>query len=659
MCFLQPWCKLPVAIILVLLSNVLVAQVPATEKTISIDSVIIRARAASRNLMEQPYTEPNSIVPSINRLKRKDIERTGATNILEAMNYIPGALIETRGRQVKQFFSVRGQKYPYPDYALNGVWQKEFEELPYFFSTSYIEEIEIIRSSAALLTGLSGLTGLVNIRTKEYTSPETRIEFEYGSFNSIHSHISNGNKFGNISYAAGLGYDHTSGPSGKHSAESMTDLYTLVGWQPSEKLNVKANLFMLYGSREMRIAEIPADKRYRDMIQNFDPIRTVLTNIKTVYRPNSILSTELQLFMSHRNPVFNDEVKETSSNEKDYEYGLNFIQAVAITPLNTLRFGGLYNRWIAPNGKRFYTGRRCDVETFSVVVVDEHRIGGVTVDGGIRWTNAHLNEYGAFNIEGDGAAFRNVTSIQDEWEAPAVQGSLGASYMPGRFFSVFLNFAAGKVQPRRGSLDVNMVEPLNETRYKFDLGSAADFNNAGKFTLTAFRVSQKNAIALSGQTWLDPVTNIRRELYENRDQDQYGVEFEYSGRQILDIVQPFANFVIMKSLFDEEGNMKTNKENPVFIGAAGFFVNWRSFDFNLLGKYVSGFENDRFAVPSEGPQPLGDYGTVDVTAGYTLKSKVPVRFYLKSRNTGDRHYSTVIGYPDYGRMIFGGIQVKL
>ena len=338
------------------------------------------------------------------------------------MNFIPGALIETRGRQVKQFFSVRGQKYPYPDYAVNGVWQKEFEEIPYFFSTSDIEEIEIIRSSAALLTGLSGLTGLVNIRTKEYTSPETRVEFEYGSFNSIHSHISNGNKIGNFSYAAGLGYDHTSGPSGKHSAESMTNLYTQVGWQPSGKLNVKANLFMLNGSRELRIAEVPADKRYRDMIQNFDPIRTILTNIKTIYRPNSVLSTEIQLFMSHRNPVFNDEVKETPSNEKDYEYGINFIQSVALTPLNTLRFGGLYNRWIAPNGKRFYTGRRCDVETFSAVIVDEHRIGNVTVDGGIRWTNAHLNEYGAFNIEGDGAAFKNVTPIQDEWESPIGPG---------------------------------------------------------------------------------------------------------------------------------------------------------------------------------------------------------------------------------------------
>lgn len=628
-------------------------------QSIEIDSVIIKARTASRNLMEKPYTEPNSILTSISRLTRRDIAKTGATNVVEAMNYIPGALIETRGRQVKQFFSVRGQKYPYPDYAVNGVWQKEFEEIPYFFSTSDIEEIEIVRSSAALLTGLSGLTGLVNIRTREYTEQETNLELEYGSYNTLHSHISNGGKFGSFSYAAGLGHDRTSGPSGKHAAETMTNLYTQLGWKPSEKLDVKANVFMLNGTREMRIAELPADKRYRDMIQNFDPIRTILTNLKTIYRPDARLSSEVQVFLSHRNPIFNDEVKATSSNEKDYEYGVNFIQSVALTPLNTLRFGGLYNHWIAPNGKRFYMGKRCDVETFSAVIVDEHRIGAVTIDAGLRWTNAHLNDYGAFNIEGDGAAFRNVTPVTDEWESPTLQGSIGASYNPGNWFSVFFNTAAGQVTPRRGTLDVNMIEPSEETRYKFDLGFTGNFRSAGRATVTAFSVMQENAIALSGQTYLDAETNIRMELYENRDQNQYGVEFEYSSPRLFNLVQPFTNFTVMKSLVDDEGKMVTNKENPVFIAAEGFLMNHKSFDMNVLFKYVSKFENERFGVPADSPQPLGDYMTVDINAGYTTKGKVPVRFYLKSKNLTNQHYSTVIGYPDYGRMIFGGIQVKI
>lgn len=627
-------------------------------KTYEIDSVIITARKESRNLMEKPYTEPNSLLPSISKISYEDIRKQGATNVVEAMNYIPGGLIETRGRQVKQFFSVRGQKYPYPDYAINGVWQKEFEELPYFFSASDIEEIEIVRSSAALLTGLSGMAGLINIKTREYTSAETNLELEYGSFNSLHTHLSNGNKIGHFSYSTGIGYDKSDGPSGKHAKEEMADLYSQVHWQPSDKLSIKANLFYLDGKRELRIAELPADIRYREMVQNFDPIRSVLSNIKMVYRPSEKLSSELQLFYSYRNPTFNDEVKETSSNEKDSEWGLNFIQSVSVTRLNILRFGGLYNHWVAPNGKRFYTGKRCDTETFSGVLVDEQRIGAATLDAGIRWTRTYLNDYGAFNIEGDGAQFKNVTPIQDQWEPALLQGSLGASYLVNNWLSFYFNSAAGQIKPQQGSLNTDLSVPLNESRIKFDLGAIRRIGNSGKMTLTAFGVFQKNAITLSGDTYLDTLTNIRRVLYLNRDQNQIGLEFEIVSPKLFNLLDPFLNFTLMKSSMMEGGDMVTNKENPVLIVNAGLYMKRKSFDFNLLCKYVSSFENDRFASITDGPQPLGDFFTIDYSEGYTTKGKIPVRIYLRTKNLTGKKYSTVIGYPDYGRMIFAGVQIK-
>lgn len=632
------------------------SNIPAN--TIEIDSVVIRAKRETRNLMKRPYTEPNSILPVISKLSSADIKRQGATNLIEAMNYIPGGLIETRGRQVKQFFSVRGQKYPYPDYAIDGVWQKEFEELPYFFSTSDIEEIEIVRSSAALLTGLSGMAGLINVKTREYSTMETNVEMEYGSFNSMHTHLSNGSKIGNFSYSAGLGYDKSDGPSGKHAKEEIADLFTQLKWQPSEKISVKANLFYLDGKREMRLAELPADKRYRDMIQNFNPVRAVLTNIKTIFSPNLRLSSELQLFYSYRNPTFNDEVKLTASNEKDSEYGFNFIQSVSVTELNILRFGALYNHWVAPNGKRFYTGKRCDTETFSAVIVDEQRIGPVTLDAGIRLTRTYMNDYGAFNIEGDGAAFKNVTSIQDQWEPAIIQGSLGASYRINNLLSAYFNSAAGQVKPRQGSLTTELNVPLNELRYKFDLGIIRSIGTNGKVSATAFGVVQNDAIALSGDTYLDVATNIRRELYLNRDQDQYGLEFEIMSPEIFRMFEPFLNFTVMKSSVTESGNRVTNKENPVLISSGGLYFKKKNIDINLFGKYISKFENDRFAVPADGPQPLGDFFTADLTGGYTIKGKIPTRVYFKVKNISDKRYSTVIGYPDFGRMIYGGLQIK-
>jgi len=628
------------------------------QKTYKIDSVIIRARSEPRNLMVKPYAEPNSILPSISKVSYDYIRKQGATNVIEALNYIPGGLIETRGRKVKQFFSVRGQKYPYPDYAINGVWQKEFEELPYFFSTSDIEEIEIIRSSAALLTGLSGLSGLINIRTREYSNLETNIELEYGSFNTLHTHLSHGNKLGNFSYSTGLGYDRSEGPSGKHAKEGMADFYSQFKWQPSDKLTIKGNLFYLNGKRELRIAEIPADSRYRDLRQNYDPVRAVLTNIKMVYRPVEKLSSELQLFYTHRNPIFNDEVKETSSSEKDAEWGINFIQSVAVSPLNTIRIGGLYNHWIAPDGKRFYIGKRCDTETFSAVMVDEQRIGPLILDAGIRWTRTYLNDYGAFNIEGSGSQFKNVTPIKDEWEPSILQGSFGASYRINNFVSLYTNSAAGQIKPRNGSLNSDLSEPLNETRYKLDIGVIRSFRMSGKATLTFFSVLQKNAIVLSGETYLDPITNIERELYLNRDQKQSGIEIEIISPKLFKIVEPFINLTFMKSSMNEAGEIITNKENPVFIASGGLFINNKSFDLNIICKYVSPFENDRFANPDDGNQPLGDFFSIDLSEGYTTKGRVPVRIYVRTKNLTGKKYSTVTGYPDFGRMIFAGVQIK-
>jgi outer membrane cobalamin receptor len=623
-----------------------------------IDSVNVTAQREIRNLLKAPYTEPFSLQPAISTIKYDEMLKQGALTVIDAVNYVPGGLTETRGRQVKQFFSVRGQKYPYPDYAVNGVWQQEFQELPYFFSASDIEEIEIVRSSAALLTGLSGMAGLINIRTKQYTVPETSAEIEYGTFNSFHGHISTGGKAGRIGYRLGAGYDKSDGPDGKHANETMANINAGIDWILSDRLALKATLFYLDGKRQLRLAEPPADQRYINTVQSFDPYRALISNVKVAYRPSKSLSTEVQLFYSYRNPTFNDEVKNTSSNERDYEAGLNIMQSVSLSKSNTLRFGGLYNRWIAPEGKRFYIGKRCDTETYSGVIVDEQQIGHVTLDGGIRWTRAYLNEYAAFNIEGEGGLFKNVTPIVDSWEPAIMQGNMGATWRYNNDLSFYFNAAAGQINPRRGALNEDMDELKNETRVKLDFGTALKFARSGKMSLTAFRVMQKDAIALSGTTYTDTITGMVRELYLNRGQDQTGIEFEISSPPVFGMINSFLNFTLMRSELEKEGETITNRENPVFITAGGVYFKKKRTDLNIMCKYVSRFENERFASAAAGPQPLGDYLNIDVTGGYSFNTRIPVRLYFKIRNLTGKKYSTVIGYPDYGRMIYLGMNLN-
>jgi hypothetical protein len=409
----------------------------------------------------------------------------------------------------------------------------------------------------------------------------------------------------------------------------------------------------------LRMAEAPADKKYIDMLQSFDPYKALISNVKIAYRPTDKLSTEVQLFYSFRNPTFNDEAKATSSNEKDYETGVNFMQSVALSKSNTLRFGGLYNRWIAPNGKRFYIGKRCDTETLSGVIVDEQQIGHFTFDAGIRWTKAYLNEYAAFNIEGEGTLFKNVTPIKDSWEPGIFQSSLGATWRTNHHLSFYLNAAAGQIQPRRGSVNENLKELKNESRLKIDLSAVKKFGESGKMTLTGFWVLQENAIALSGTTYKDPVSGMVRELYVNRGQNQRGLEYELVSPRLFNLISPFLNFTWMKSEMKKDGSMVRNRENPIFISSGGIYLNQKGMDLNILGKYVSPFENQRFASVSAGPQPLGDYVNIDINGGYSFKSKIPVRCYFKVQNVTDKRFSTVIGYPDFGRMIYLGMNLNI
>ncbi|MBN2632113.1 MAG: TonB-dependent receptor plug domain-containing protein [Bacteroidales bacterium] len=637
---------------------ILLFPVNLAGQVIDIDTVRIIPQPWYIEILEKPSGEPQSLAPAINIITETKIAKQGANTLIEAMNYIPGGLTETRGRQVKQFFSVRGQKYPYPDYAINGVWQKEFEELPYFFQASDIEELEIIRSSAALLTGLSGLSGLINVKTREYDNFEGRIQTEYGTWNTLHTHVSAGDGAEHFSYAAGAGFDRTDGPAGKHAYEQMATIYGRFNWMLTNKLTLNSSIYYLDGEREMRLAEPPADTRYIDMIQGFDPYRAVLSNIRALYRSGEKASSEIQLSFAHRNPLFYDEVKETTSGEKDYEFGVNYLQSIALASSNILRFGGLYSRWIAPNGKRFYTGKRCDIETYSAVITDEHRTGSLTLDAGFRWTKTYLREYGAFNIEGEGAQFKTVTPIADEWEPAIVQGTLGAAWDISGKLSLHFNSAAGQLKPRQGTLTETMTVPLNETRFKFDLGLVKRSSWDGKFTTTLFSVIQKNAIVLSGSTYLDPETNIRRELYLNRDQKQWGLEFDFTAPEFYNFIRPFFNFTAMRSKMEKDGAMVTNRENPLFIAGGGLYMEKRGFDLNVFFKYVSEFENDRFVSAEAGPQPLGDFLSFDLNGGYTTKWKMPVRFFAKVRNLTNLKYSTVNGYPDFGRLLYAGIEVR-
>jgi outer membrane receptor protein involved in Fe transport len=113
----------------------------------------------------------------------------------------------------------------------------------------------------------------------------------------------------------------------------------------------------------------------------------------------------------------------------------------------------------------------------------------------------------------------------------------------------------------------------------------------------------------------------------------------------------------MSNRAEVAGKMERNRQLPQYIGNAGIYLQRRQLDFACFGKYTSAFENTRFAAPDANnivwPQPLGDFITFDLTAGWSFGN---TRFYFEIQNLTDEKFSTVVGYPDFGRRLTVGIR---
>jgi outer membrane receptor protein involved in Fe transport len=627
----------------------IVLEVDTIRETVTVNA------GAPLQLLDHPQAEPPALQASISAVDRFQIEKQGAKTVMDALNYVPGSWTETRGRKEKQLYSVRGQRYPYPEYSINGALFREFYEVPYFLSAEDIERIEILRSSATLLSGISGLAGVIDITPRKYDRRETTWLAEYGSLDSYRLHLSHGQRVGKLSYGLGFGGSHTDGPENRRGAERMLNLFGNADWKPLNSLSIQGTVLYGEGKRELVQAVAPAANQYRTAIQSFDPVREVSTSVKVLYKPTGRLSSQFTFGYSNRHNTYVATTGTTTQKTRDYdhEWDLNFIQSVALSESNVLRIGGNYNHWIAPFGKRFYSGRRSDLETYSVSVVDEHRFGRLLLDGGLRYQRTYINEYGAYNIDGTSTMFTRVPSIVNQWEPAQLSGSLGATYFLTEKISLRGNFLTGTVEPRRGTLTVDLEEPEKEHKTMVDAGLHLVRDQIGEFSLTGFYIKQKNAIALSGTT--RTVNGRIMELYVNRDQDSKGLEFEFKSRPIFDNISLFFNATAMDSRARLQESMTRDAETPRFIMGGGILGKKRAFDYNLYWKFISAYESARFAS-SAVPQPLGDFHSLNANVGYSFGKRERIRIYFEVTNLTDDRFSTVVGYPDYGRRFQVGIR---
>ena len=621
----------------------------------------ININASSKyNPIDKPQMESLSINQTIIHINQQEINKQNSATIIDAMNFIPSGHTESRGRKVKQFFSIRGQQYPYPDISINGIVLKEFHESTYFFHAANIDKIEIIPTTSAILKGFSPMAGIINVKTTQFTNPTTLVNMEYGSFNSIKSNISHGTKKNNLSYSTSLSFTKTDGPEKKHAAEKISNLYGHIKYQPRDNFHIQSDIFYIKGYRELALAEMPASKKFLNLIQEYDPINTLLTNIKIYHKQSSKSASEVYFYYSNRKPELkvqnNPDSPIQKFNEYDTEFGGKWIQSLNIFPNNYLKLATSFTQWYAPEGKRFFIGKECKSNTYSAIITNEHKFENLSINTGLRFDREYFDKYGAFNIDGSSVGFKKVTAINNEWQQPIIISNFGINYDLNTLNSFSINFAYGQIDSRKGSLNSDFQKPQNEKQTKFDF-TLKNHSNYRNLSISGFYTYQKDAIILNGKTFTDSATGLIHEFYENRNQFNQGIELAFRSHRIYNIAELFFNSTIMQSKYDEINITKINKRFPQILLNSGLYADYKNFDLNFFLKYVSKYENDRFS--DSGMQPLGDYTHIDISAGYTAQKLNNSRIYLHIKNLINMKYSSVVGYPDFGREIKIGINIKI
>ena len=602
-----------------------------------------------RDLLERPFTESPGLETSTSVVDREDIEQMHAYSVVDALNYVPGAWTETRGRKVKSFFSIRGQRYPYPGYLIDGAWFREFHEINYYMSAANFDRIDVVRSSSALLLGPGGMTGMVNLIPRTYSQRETQLETLYGTHNTLRGNMTHGEAGENYNYGVSAGYYHTDGSSHMNARENMSNLYGRFAYNLSDDLTFSWVNFGLVGDRELKLAEPPASATLQTRKDSFDPMYSYVTVAKLRHDPNDGGVTEVlgnyggRRFDGHR-------VGSPDWLEEDYEYGGTFIHSEELTDDNTLRFSGLYNRWLCPTGKRFYVGRPADIRTYSAMIADDHDFGRLDASIGYRYTREHIEEFGGFNVEGQAGQLSSV-QVDDEWSDPLHAVNLGASYELTDNESLFGNVAWGQLSPQPGMLDLNLQMPGNEDRYKYDLGLRRRIDRFGQASVTGFYVRQDNAALVSRTRVLGP-DGLWYALFEEGERKNYGVEVEVQTNRFENGLQFFGNVTAMRTKRTYTGEWKVDKEVPDIIvgGGASYVLN--KVEFLVFAKHLAGYENERFLPGGSPPASLGNF--IDLGAQVTYRHDQNTEFFVRAENVTDDEYSTVAGYPHDGALFYAG-----
>ena len=187
--------------------------------------------------------QPVSKAPSVATvISAADIKATGATELSEVLETVPGLHVSRNGFMWQPLYAIRGiltQVNPEVLVLLNGIpitngfygnRGQEIGGMP----IEHVSRIEVIRGPGSALYGAEAVSGVINIITKTASEIDgTETGLRAGSFQTYDGWIQHGGNWGDVDVGAYLRLGHTDGFGGTIRADAQTALDTTFGTHAS------------------------------------------------------------------------------------------------------------------------------------------------------------------------------------------------------------------------------------------------------------------------------------------------------------------------------------------------------------------------------------------------------------------------------------------
>jgi outer membrane cobalamin receptor len=609
---------------------------------------------------------------SVEEVTAADIEASGARNLNEAIDLLPGVNIRTGGDGVPRI-DIRGLKTRHVLILLDGVplnsaFDQQFD--PTLIPVENIARIKVTKGPSSVLYGQGGLGGVINIITKKGTQ-KTRamVGMELGDHQPYRAKAS-------IGGAAGMFDVFVSGSASKLDSFPLSDDFSPTVLQPNgyrvnssgERNNVFANVgFSPTNDLSMALTASYQrgnfDKPPSVVADPFDPYASspkyVRVNDFEGYSVQLAADYQVSKPFSVRSWLYYNKMDD---QETQYDNALIYSYNLVNGSYNFDNKTDIYGFNLQPN---YDFGKAGSVTLSLSTETDSWKSSGVTTTAvdtfSYDLTKKDITLYSA-SVEYDVSPlpdFGLTVGYGYHWQDRDEGSDNGWSLLTSAYYDILQGTrlkAAFQRNIRFASIRQLYEQPSGdpflkpERAYLYQIGVEQQLPGNTKLSLTGFHTTAKNFIQK------DDDSNMNRNYAEIR---YLGVELS-AETLIVPRLLARASYTYLDSKDKSTPGHDEFQYTPAHkVTLEGKY----DFDFGLTPYIAFIYVGDQYTYTKSSVEQvqklqMNDFTLVNLKLTQKLMKDI-CSLYIGADNLFDENYETSYGFPQRGRFLYGGVEFRL